>query len=229
MSEPAREHYVYALYRWDGSPFYIGMGKSDRWLQHERERSSTNRHKQATIDAVIAIGGYVPKQKLADNLTRAEAAEHEQYLIAAIGRRPAGPLVNWTAGGEGTADPSPELRQKRIESNRRRRLSAETRRKIGDASRARNQGANHPRYGCIVSAETREKIGAANRGKPGPKGHRASATARAKMSAAAKARNISGESNPSRRPDVIEKIRAKAVAKWVAQRSSNQPQQRAAR
>jgi hypothetical protein len=57
------------------------------------------------------------------------------------------------------------LRRQFIERQRGREYSQETRAKIGEKSKARNQGAAHPMFGRKHSAETRAKISQGNLGK----------------------------------------------------------------
>jgi hypothetical protein len=105
------QHYVYILFRPDtAEPFYVGKGKGDRWLDHEKKScQGVNPHKDRIVAKAQRDGLEIPKVKIAQDLTLVEAAEIERAFIAAIGREPDGPLVNLTAGGEGGLDPSPEV------------------------------------------------------------------------------------------------------------------------
>lgn len=115
-----REHYVYALYREDGTtPFYIGMGKGRRWLAHDRPNVSDKSPKSNTVRKVKRLLGHIPKAKLAEGLTSVEAFVLEATLIAKWGRIPLGPLTNFTAGGDGVTGHPPESRAKQSEANRR--------------------------------------------------------------------------------------------------------------
>lgn len=97
--------YVYVLFRpWDGSPFYVGKGKGDRWRDHERpSENHPNRHLMNVIKKAKRLNLEIPKVKIRENLTELEAFEIEKSFIAAIGRGKSGPLVNLTDGGEGSA------------------------------------------------------------------------------------------------------------------------------
>ncbi len=97
--------YVYILFRpWDGSPFYVGKGKGDRWLHHRKLKPRfANKYFLAIIKKARKLGLEIPYLKIRDNLTEEEAFEIEAAFIAAIGRGNDGPLVNATDGGEGTA------------------------------------------------------------------------------------------------------------------------------
>jgi hypothetical protein len=89
------------------------MGRGDRWLTQEKNAARRRSHKDHIICNMRDIGfSEIPKIKIAEGLSRVEAASLEVSLIAAIGRLPNGPLVNYTAGGEGITDPSPETRAK---------------------------------------------------------------------------------------------------------------------
>jgi hypothetical protein len=139
MPDPGRCFYVYVLFRpWDGSPLYVGKGKGDRWLHHRRPKPRfANKHFLAVINKARELGLEVPCLKIRDNLTEAEAFAIEAAFIAAIGRGNDGPLVNATAGGEGTSG-LPK--------------SSQTRAKL----RAANLG-NQNSKGRKESAETRTK------------------------------------------------------------------------
>ena len=105
-----RVFYVYVLFRpWDGSPFYVGKGKGTRWA---RRGSSRNPYFRNIVQKAERLGVEIPKIKVRQGLTEAEAFETEISLIAAIGRSPNGPLVNMTDGGDGVANLSAESRQK---------------------------------------------------------------------------------------------------------------------
>jgi len=92
------DHYVYVLFDERGQPFYVGMGRGARWC-HRGGRSS----RDAVVNRLQASGFEVPRVKVAENLSRIQAAEIEIALIAAIGRWPDGPLVNASNGGDGVA------------------------------------------------------------------------------------------------------------------------------
>lgn len=105
--------YVYALLREDGTPFYVGKGRGDRWLAHEADCRPGRSHKDNVIAGMKARGIAVPKRKFAEGLTDQEALALEVQIIARIGRTcDGGPLTNLTAGGDGLCNPSPEVRAK---------------------------------------------------------------------------------------------------------------------
>jgi hypothetical protein len=101
--------YVYVLFRPDGRPCYVGKGKGKRWLRNERPN---NPHLRNIVRKAKQEGKELPRIKMRDGLTEAEAFELERIFIKAMGREPNGPLVNLTDGGEGAANPSPETRAK---------------------------------------------------------------------------------------------------------------------
>jgi hypothetical protein len=181
-------YYVYAYWRPDGRPCYIGKGKGDRWNVHDRR--CTNKHLWAIIQQAE---GSVRKEKLFENLSQEAAVAIEVALIAKIGREKyGGPLVNQTDGGDGTHGnnnpKSPEHRAKIGAAHRGMKRSAETRRKISLAAQgrkcspeeceARRQRALGRKRGP-PSAETRAKMSASLTGRV------LSAETRAKMSASA--------------------------------------------
>ena len=136
---PPNEFYVYALYRADGiTPFYIGMGRGDRWLQHEKFVHKRRSHKNNIILQVLRSGlSEVPKAKLYECLTKAEAIAFEIELIRTIGREPDGPLVNATSGGEGILGLSAEALASRAAAIAAALRRPETRAKLSAASRGR--------------------------------------------------------------------------------------------
>lgn len=128
-----RDFYVYALFRPDtGQPFYIGKGKGDRCYDHTRKPGrQSNRHKAAIIRNAHAAGLEVPVVKIAVGLTCDEALAAEVAFIAAVGRRPQGPLVNLTDGGDGFRglDRTAEHRAKIGAAHRGKKVPDELRRK----------------------------------------------------------------------------------------------------
>jgi hypothetical protein len=92
--------YVYILFDWLGVPRYVGKGRGNRWINHER-RSSANWMKDEFVERTWMILGDIPKVKVSEQLSEHDAFAIELALIKAIGRFPNGPLVNMTDGGEG--------------------------------------------------------------------------------------------------------------------------------
>ena len=85
------EYYVYAYLREDGSPYYIGKGKSNR-LNSKQRTSSLPKNKSNIII-------------IQDKLTEKSALFLEQVYISFYGRKDneTGILRNLTDGGEGTS------------------------------------------------------------------------------------------------------------------------------
>jgi len=137
-------YYTYAYLREDGTPYYVGKGKGRRlYLKHQK-------------------GISVPKDKtriifLKQNLTEEEAFKHEIYMIAVFGRKDLGTgiLRNKTDGGDGASGTI---------------KSEETRRKIGEAKKGKNnpqygkRGKNSHNYGKSPSEETRKKLSERQKG-----------------------------------------------------------------
>ena len=95
----AQIYYVYVLYRGDtGAPFYVGKGKGNRWLHHERDCRRRRSQKDHLICKLLDAGLPIPKIKVLENLTSAQASEAEIALIAELGKDT---LLNLTDGGEG--------------------------------------------------------------------------------------------------------------------------------
>jgi hypothetical protein len=164
--------YIYILFRDDGTPFYVGKGNGNRWNQHElavrnkAKRRGENLHKTNIIRKMFAAGWTeVPKIKIAERLTREKACEYEIAWITALGRRPDGPLVNRTNGGDGTAAPSEETRQKMRAAKLGKKPSEATLVQL----RMMNVGRKHAnRRGPACSEATRQKIRIAKLGKKRP-------------------------------------------------------------
>jgi hypothetical protein len=78
-----------------GIPFYVGRGRG------KRAYDRTSRHKD-WYDFVHTIGGKFKVEIVGKNLRESDAGEIERNLIAKYGKKRdgAGPLVNWTDGGE---------------------------------------------------------------------------------------------------------------------------------
>lgn len=102
MVEP-NDFYVYALFRMDREePFYVGKGRGDRLNDHLKyPHRGENRHKSNIIRKCAAAGIEIQTRKLREGLSEEVAYQAEIEEIARIGRRPHGPLVNRTDGGEG--------------------------------------------------------------------------------------------------------------------------------
>lgn len=180
-----RRFYVYVLFRLDGSPCYVGKGKGSRWTQHENHVGEhPNRRLAKIIEA--ANGRGLPKVKIRQSLTNAEACAIERAFIAAIGRGHRGPLVNMTDGGEGALG---------------RRLSEEARKRIGrggEKRRGRKTGPHSPERKAAISAAKLGKhinypkgVGA---GKPKTEGHRLAMSEAAKRACARRGRAMIAQS-----------------------------------
>lgn len=91
--------YVYAYFRLDGTPCYVGKGKGERW--RHRGKYGRNKHFLNIRAQAKAIGLDLPCMKLVEDLTEEAALQIEYDLIRLVGREAnGGPLVNLTDGGD---------------------------------------------------------------------------------------------------------------------------------
>jgi hypothetical protein len=153
-----RDFYVYVLFRpWDGSPCYIGKGHGSRWKHHEQMAASGKHYNKHLAHIVVKANGELPKVKIRQALTSAEACEIEIAFIKAIGRQiDGGPLVNLTDGGDGKQNyvTPPETREKIRQSNIGKKHSDETRALMSEQRRV----PKSPRHVANQAASQRGKI-----------------------------------------------------------------------
>lgn len=105
------DSHVYVDYKPNGIPFYVGKGTSARVRKLERgNRWHTN------ICNKYPEWRRVVVETATDELCR----EFEEFLIAEIGRADLhlGPLVNFTDGGDGHTNPSPDVRKRLSDSKK---------------------------------------------------------------------------------------------------------------
>src|SRR5687767_9844318 len=132
--------YVYVFFYLTGVPCYVGKGKGNRWLEHERRKRATSIHLQRLILEAKRQGLELPRIKIREDLSEDEAFILERELIKIIGRRDlgTGPLVNLTDGGDGAVGQimSQEARDKLRDFNLGKTLSEEHKEKIAAGVRA---------------------------------------------------------------------------------------------
>jgi hypothetical protein len=128
--------YVYVDYTNPGHvPFYVGKGNQSRVKNFKRSSKHKNISNKHGIERLVII----------ETPDESEAFEYEQLLIAKLHtfvNDPEAPSVacNFTIGGEGASNPSAETRRKLSEASRRRKYkshSAETKAKMSAAKRGK--------------------------------------------------------------------------------------------
>lgn len=190
-------YYVYVLFRENGVPFYVGMGKGDRWLAHEKRAVFRQTHKDRVISLTVAAIGELPKVKVHEGLLRADALAAEIALIAAIGREPYGPLINQTRGGDGVFDLPEET--KRL---MRAKISAKTKGRKQSPDHTAKIRAAHIAMRKVIAPEQRLAISLALSGRKRPD-----------LSAARKGKPLSEEAKAKLRArTVTDEARAKISA-----------------
>lgn len=154
-------YYVYMYLKENGTPFYVGKGKSNRHLAHLQEArkpstKDTNKLKINTIKKMLNEGKE-PKIVFVDkNMDEDSAFELEEFLISEIGRidLKTGTLTNLSNGGEGAAGQS-------------RDMSGE------NNPNYKNRGELSPMWGRKHTDETKLKSSLAQKGKTLTDDHKA--------------------------------------------------------
>jgi len=192
--------YVYENYVFDYEPFYIGMGKNNRWRQHlseARYHRDSNKHKCRIIRKIETILNTEPIiVKLKENINIKEAKKMEILLINKIGRydKNCGPLTNHTDGGdlnngfEGhkhTEESKNQTRDKLNGKNNRGERTEKDNLKLSESMKKVWKEIQHPWIGKHHTDKTKVKISIANKNK------------------------LNGDKNPSKREDVKVKISEK--------------------
>lgn len=96
--------YIYIFFRpWNGTPFYVGKGKCDRYKRHLRNKDHhKNPHFANIIKKSERLGLSLPVVVVNRGLDEQTAFEYEKIWIRTIGREiHGGTLINLTDGGEG--------------------------------------------------------------------------------------------------------------------------------
>lgn len=186
--------YVYVIFRPNGIPCYVGKGEGWRWSRH------ATRARNPILFAIYQkAGGDLPIVRVRDGITEAEAFETEIALIAAIGRKPNGPLVNLTDGGDGAKGlrHTPEFRAQVSARFKGKKLSPEAianavegRRRLDAMATPEEYRRLHPGNTGPRSKEVRRKISLTHKAKgstpPSRKGTTTPPEVRRKQSAGAR-------------------------------------------
>ena len=101
MTNQRKIFYVYVLFDHAGVPRYVGKGRGQRWLDHEKHPDPNNQLKNKFISETLTFLGEVPKVKVHENLLENDAYNFESALIRAVGRYPVGLLTNLTDNRNG--------------------------------------------------------------------------------------------------------------------------------
>jgi hypothetical protein len=73
------------LLRENGTPFYVGKGRKDRWKHHEKRCYKNNTHKDKVLRHMLDMKEKVIYIKFAENLTDDAAKHLEKELIKKMG------------------------------------------------------------------------------------------------------------------------------------------------
>lgn len=170
MEDADKSSYVYTWTRPDtGDVFYVGLGTGYRDVTIKTHNAVfmriVNKLKKSGLSPTV--------QRIAENLSLAEAKALEISEIARIGRKHlgTGPLANLNAGGDGSLDPSAETRKAMGAAWLGKSHSEETRSKISAANRGKKRSPEtcarigDAKRGMVHSAESRAKMSAALRGR----------------------------------------------------------------
>lgn len=160
--EEKREHYVYVIFRADGSPCYVGKGCGKRYKVHlYNTKNIPNKHLARIIEKER---GRLAIVKLREYLSEPESFEIETAFILAIGRiANGGPLVNQTDGGGGMVGykHSEETKRQKSIDGKVRGFTNSARL----ASIAACKGKPSHNRGKSPSQETRDKLSASCMGR----------------------------------------------------------------
>lgn len=122
--------YVYGYFEPDScEPFYIGKGSGNRAFEHLQPYYLNRKTPFANkLKSLLRNGFRLEIHFFDSELCESDANDLEHYLIQRFGRRPYGPLLNLTDGGEGSSEIiwSDETRQKQVDAwtdERKRQLS----------------------------------------------------------------------------------------------------------
>lgn len=129
--------YIYALF-YRGVPYYLGKGHKKRLHSHKKYAHKGNSHKDRLISSLLQKKKFEEPILISEGLSEQEAFDLEVLLIQLIGRKPNGPLLNMTNGGEGGAG---------------RVLSEKTKKRIQHSL----LGRKHTEAACKKMKKTREQ------------------------------------------------------------------------
>lgn len=138
-------HYVYIWYKPDGTPFYVGIGKTAIRWNPNRPWGQRNKFCRAVLNKYGRENILFSVFEVASLFS---AYRYERLLIHRLGRHDLGlgPLTNMTAGGEGSTDLGDSarkvLRDKWAANTARKELLSIQGRSIKNKERALRRAAN---------------------------------------------------------------------------------------
>jgi hypothetical protein len=188
-------YYVYAYLRKDGTPYYIGKGNRGRaWQKHRNVQTPAESNHIVIVE---------------NNLTEIGALAMERRLIRWYGRQidGSGILLNKTEGGNGCLGVKTKGRVPWNKGKKMKSMTDEHRQKISRALKGRKKSPEHRKK----VSDSRQGGIPWNKDKPG---------SQVAWNKGVANPTIQGDANPSRRPEVKELLRQKALERWARKKAA---------
>lgn len=204
-------NYRYGKLEFTCEPFYVGIGRGNR-INHHMILAKSHKRKTFKDNIILKIinNGQQPiRYKLYEQITLESAKRIERCLIKLMGRRDleTGTLVNLTDGGDGTngyqMSDDRKLKQQNLMLNRWQR---------GEFDNRDFTGVNNPFHSKHHTEETkakiRQSIGDARKGENNANYGKRWTDEMKQTQSIKRAGKCTGDDNPSKRPEVRQKISA---------------------